>query len=86
MMKQIKTLLWTILGLAACLGYAQDVDSLAAVAAQARRTGIVIAAERVMPAVVSITVLQTRTYSSPFWVDPFFEEFFGNLFPREFSR
>ena len=86
MMKQIKTLLWAILGLALCFGYAQDVDSLAAVAAQARRTGIVIAAERVMPAVVSITVLQTRTYSSPFWVDPFFEEFFGNLFPREFSQ
>lgn len=86
MMKQIKTLLWAILGLAVCLGYAQDDDSLAAATAQTRRTGIVIAAERVMPAVVSITVLQTRTYTSPFWPDPFFEEFFGQPFPHEYSR
>ncbi|MQY71353.1 trypsin-like serine protease, partial [bacterium] len=89
MMNRIKTLAWIALGLALFLpptGQAEEPDSLAAATAQARRTGIVIAAERVMPTVVSITVLQTRTYSSPFWLDPFFDEFFGNLFPREYSR
>ncbi|TKJ43178.1 hypothetical protein CEE36_05365 [candidate division TA06 bacterium B3_TA06] len=89
MMNRIKTLAWIALGLAMFLpptGQAEEPDSLAAATAQARRTGIVIAAERVMPTVVSITVLQTRTYSSPFWLDPFFDEFFGNLFPREYSR
>ncbi|MEA3312236.1 MAG: trypsin-like peptidase domain-containing protein [candidate division WOR-3 bacterium] len=89
MMNRIKTLAWVVLGLALLLpetGHGQEPDSLAAATAQARRTGIVIAAELVMPAVVSITVLQTRTYSSPFWIDPFFEEFFGNLLPHEYSR
>jgi len=89
MMNRIKTLAWVVLGLALFLpptGHGQERDSLAAATAQARRTGIVIAAERVMPAVVSITVLQTRTYSSPFWLDPFFEEFFGPAFPREYKQ
>jgi serine protease Do len=89
MMNRIKTLAWVVVGLALFLpetGHGQEPDSLAAATAQARRTGIVMAAERVMPAVVSITVLQTRTYSSPFWLDPFFEEFFGNLLPHEYSR
>lgn len=56
-------------------------DSLDALAADARRTGIVIATEKVMPSVVSITVLQKQTYSSPFssW-------FFSPFFPHEYSR
>lgn len=89
MMNRIKTLAWITLGLALFLpptGRAEEPDSLADATAQARRTGIVIAAERVMPTVVSITVLQTRTYSSPFWLDPFFEEFFGPTFPREYKQ
>ncbi len=56
-------------------------DSLDAVTSDARRTGIVIATEKVMPSVVSITVLQKQTYSSPFptW-------FFSPFFPYEYSR
>ncbi len=50
---------------------------------QSRRTAIVQAAKRVGPAVVSITVIQTRvvrtTPRSPFW-DPFFDQFFRDFF------
>lgn len=63
-----------------------DADSLTALTMDSRRTGIVVASEMVVPSVVSITVLQTRTYTSPFMIDPFFEEFFGHLFPHEYSR
>jgi len=48
-----------------------------------RKTAIVRAAERVGPAVVSITVIQTRVVRtsprSPFW-DPFFDQFFRDFF------
>jgi serine protease Do len=65
-----------------------EASELTHATAQARRTGIVMAAEQVMPAVVSITVLQTKSYSysSPFFSDPFFEEFFGQIFPHEHNR
>lgn len=49
-----------------------------------RRSAVVIAAEKVLPAVVSITVIQTRVvtrspasfFNNPFF-DPFFPDFFG---------
>ncbi|MBN2379481.1 trypsin-like peptidase domain-containing protein [candidate division WOR-3 bacterium] len=64
-------------------------DSLQTSATEARRTGLVIAAEKVMPSVVSITVLQKQTYSySPFYSSPFFsfDDFFKDLFPKEYER
>ncbi len=63
-----------------------NANSLAIRTNEARRTGIVIATQKVMPSVVSITALQTKTYTSPFYNDPFFREFFGNLFPHEYNR
>lgn len=60
-------------------------DSVNAIVSDARRTGIVVASQKVMPSVVSITVFQTQTYSSPF-SDPFFREFFGQMFPYDYSR
>ncbi len=56
-----------------------------------RENAIVRAAKKVGPAVVSISVMQTRivrtsSYSSPFG-DPFFDEFFGQFFgPREYKQ
>ncbi|MBD3285746.1 PDZ domain-containing protein [candidate division WOR-3 bacterium] len=75
---------------AAALGRAQESDaalprdSLESLTTTARRTGLVIAAEKVMPSVVSITVLQTKTYAyTPF---SFFDKFFGEMFPYEFPH
>lgn len=48
---------------------------------RSRENAIVLAAKRVGPAVVSISVIQTRYYrTSPFF-DDFFDEFFRELFP-----
>jgi serine protease Do len=55
-----------------------------------RRNAIVRAAEKVGPAVVSISVIQTRVYRSDplsLFRDPFFDEFFKDFFPpREYRR
>lgn len=51
--------------------------------AASRRSAVVVAAERVSPAVVSITVIQTRVVTrSPaaFFNDPFFDQFFREFF------
>ncbi|MGQ9810719.1 MAG: trypsin-like peptidase domain-containing protein, partial [bacterium] len=48
-----------------------------------RRSAVVVAAEKVSPAVVSITVIQTRVVTrSPtsFFNDPFFDQFFRDFF------
>ncbi len=58
---------------------------------ETRRNAIVRAAEKIGPAVVSISVVQTRTirespFSSPFG-DEFFDEFWGRYFqPREYKQ
>lgn len=86
-MKNLNLTIITILALSmSVIGQGQDADLLTQHTAQARRTGIVIAAEEVMASVVSITVLQTQTYTSRPMFNPFFEEFFGPVFPREYSR
>ncbi len=55
--------------------------------AQSRRTAIVTAAERVSPAVVSVSVLATTVVASrPFFEDPFFGEFWGHFFPTPYVR
>ncbi len=53
-----------------------------------RVNAIVLAAQKVAPAVVSISVIQTRYYrSSSFWGDEFFDRFFGDVFrPRLYER
>lgn len=53
-----------------------------------RRNAIVQAAQKVSPAVVSITVTQVRIVStSPFYFyDPFFDQFFSDFFPRRHIR
>lgn len=62
-------------------------DSANSLNAETRRTGIVVASERIMPSVVSITVLQTQTYTySPSFVDPFFEQFFGHSLPYQYKQ
>ncbi len=54
---------------------------------QSRRTAIVNAAERVSPAVVSVSVLATTVVASrPFFEDPFFGEFWGHFFPTPYIR
>lgn len=55
---------------------------------ESRINAIVVAAHKVAPAVVSISVIQTRYYSSsPFWRDQFFDRFFGDFFhPRIYER
>ncbi len=67
-------------GLAALAGL--DRPSLAAPVAESRRSAIVTAAERVSSAVVSVSVVQTRTVQrSPFY--SFFpERFFDDFFPQ----
>jgi len=56
--------------------------------ANSRRNAIVQAAQKVSPAVVSITVTQVRIYSTtPFYFqDPFLDEFFSDFFPRRRFR
>ncbi len=53
---------------------------------QSRRTAIVTAAERVSPAVVSVSVLSTVVASRPLFEDPFFGEFWGHFFPAPYVR
>ncbi len=53
---------------------------------QSRRTAIVNAAERVSPAVVSVSVLSTVVASRPLFEDPFFGEFWGHFFPAPYVR
>ncbi|NOX19410.1 MAG: PDZ domain-containing protein [Chlorobi bacterium] len=43
-----------------------------------RRTVITRAVEKVSPAIVGITVTEIRQYRSPFSLDPFWNQFFGN--------
>ncbi|MEO0117026.1 MAG: trypsin-like peptidase domain-containing protein [candidate division WOR-3 bacterium] len=53
--------------------------------ANSRRNAIVIAAQKVSPAVVSITVTQIKIVSSPFYSpfsDPFWSDFFRDFFPQ----
>lgn len=51
---------------------------------ESRRTAIVVAARKVAPAVVSISVIQTRYFSSsPSWGDTFFDRFFRDFFPPQ---
>lgn len=52
-----------------------------------RNNAIVQAAQKVSPAVVSITVTQVRIITtSPFFSDPFFDEFFSEFFPKRQFR
>jgi len=55
-----------------------------------RANAIVVAAQRVSPAVVSITVVQTKVVSaSPFFspfADDFFRDFFGDFFPERYYK
>ena len=55
-----------------------------------RSNAIVVAAQRVSPSVVSITVVQTKMVSaSPFrspFADDFFRDFFGDFFPERYYR
>lgn len=51
-----------------------------------RLNAIVVAAGRVGPAVVSITVVQTRIVTVTPFGDPFFDEFFGDFFPERRYR
>jgi serine protease Do len=55
-----------------------------------RANAIVVAAQRVSPSVVSITVVQTKVVSaSPFYspfTDDFFRDFFGDFFPERYYR
>ncbi len=57
---------------------------------QGRANAIVIAAQKVSPSVVSITVVQTKVVSaSPFqspFADDFFRDFFGDFFPERYYR
>ena len=49
-----------------------------------RRNAIVLAAEKVSPSVISISVIQTRVFRSdpfPLFGDPFFDEFFKDFYP-----
>ncbi len=53
--------------------------------ANSRRNAIVLASQKVSPAVVSITVTQIRIVSSPFYSpfsDPFWSDFFRDFFPQ----
>jgi serine protease Do len=57
---------------------------------QQRSNAIVVAAQRISPSVVSITVVQTKVVSasplrSPF-ADDFFRDFFGDFFPERYYR
>ena len=56
--------------------------------ASLRRSAVVIAVEKVSPAVVNIsTVLQERVSPLfPFSRDDFFRDFFPDLFSREYTR
>ncbi len=55
-----------------------------------RSNAIVVAAQKVSPSVVSITVVQTRVVSaSPFFspfADDFFRDFFGDFFPERYHK
>jgi serine protease Do len=55
-----------------------------------RANAIVVAAQRVSPSVVSITVVQTKVVSaSPFFspfADDFFRDFFGDFFPERYYK
>lgn len=53
-----------------------------------RENAIVKAVERVERAVISITCMKTQYVKgfSPFFEDPFFKEFFGELFPPKYYR
>ncbi len=52
-----------------------------------RRTAIVNAAEKVGPAVVSISVISTEVVAaSPFFEDPFFGQFWREFFPPRYYR
>jgi serine protease Do len=54
-----------------------------------RRNAIVLAAQKVSPAVVSITVTQIKIVSSPFYSpfsDPFWSDFFRDFFPQRKFR
>jgi serine protease Do len=55
-----------------------------------RANAIVVAAQKVSPSVVSITVIQTKVVSaSPFrspFADDFFRDFFGDFFPERYYR
>jgi serine protease Do len=55
-----------------------------------RENAIVVAAQRVSPSVVSITVTQTKVVSaSPFfspYADEFFRDFFGDFFPERYYK
>jgi serine protease Do len=52
-----------------------------------RKNAIVQAAQKVSPAVVSITVTQVRIITTaPFFADPFFDEFFSEFFPKRQFR
>ncbi len=65
------------------LAVAEEQSVVESAIAASRATAIVRAAQRVGPAVVSITVIQTRVVRtsprSPFW-DPFFDQFFRDFF------
>ncbi len=62
-------------------------DSANSLNAEIRRTGIVLASEKIMPSVVSITVFVTQTYTySPSIIDPFFEQFFGHSLPYQYKQ
>ncbi len=65
-------------------GYQQGGDSEGSIEAS-RRNAIVVAAEEVGPAVVSINVLQTQVVRSrnPFFFDDFWNDFF---YPRSYKR
>jgi len=52
-----------------------------------RKSLIVKAAEKVGPAVVSISVISTRVVrETPFWEDPFFRHFFREFFPPYYFK
>jgi serine protease Do len=55
-----------------------------------RQNAIVVAAQRVSPSVVSITVIQTKVVpASPFfspYADDFFRDFFGDFLPERYYR
>ncbi len=57
---------------------------------QQRANAIVVAAQKVSPSVVSITVVQTKVVSaSPFFspfTDDFFRDFFGDFFPERYYK
>lgn len=60
---------------------------LASSISESRKTAIVTAAQKVGPAVVSVSVISTRLVSeAPFFEDPFFGEFFKEFFPPHYYK